>query len=224
MATPPEKPLPAQPLLLVAASGLAREALAVIRAHALYDVIGYLDDSPALAGATVDGIPVVGPTNAVTAYPHAQILVCAGRGAVRARIVTRLEALGVAATRYATVVHPTVEVPQTCQVSAGSIVLGGVVLTTAVTIGRHVVVMPNVTLTHDCLIQDYATICAGVALGGNVTVGDAAYVGMNASVREGVLVGSHCTLGMGSVLLTNSGAGETWVGVPARRHPPKAIL
>ncbi len=222
MTKPPENYKNSRSLLLVAASGLAREALAIIKAHKLYDVIGFLDDSPALVGATVDGIPVLGPAAAVTSYPDADILVCAGRGIVRERIVARLELLGVSPARYATVVHPAVEIPATCQVGAGSIILGGVVLTTAVAVGQHVVVMPNVTLTHDCVLQDYATVCAGVALGGTVTVGRAAYVGMNASVREGVSVGPQGILGMGSVLLTDLGAGETWIGTPARRQQPKA--
>lgn len=88
--------------------------------------------------------------------------------------------------------------------------LAGVVLTTAVAIGEHVVIMPNVTLTHDCVLQDYATVCAGTALGGNVVIERAAYLGMNSSVRERVTVGAGATLGMGSVLLNNLPAGEMW--------------
>lgn len=203
-------------LLLVAASGLAREALAIARAHRLYEVIGFLDDSPSLAGAMLDGAPVLGPAEAVTAYPEAHILVCAGRGAVRERIVARLETLGVSGPRFATVVHPSIEIPAGCTVGAGSIILAGVVLTAAVTVGEHVVVMPNATLTHDCVLKDYATICAGTALGGNVVVQHGAYLGMNSSVRERVKVGVNATLGMGAVLLNDLPDGETWGGVPAR--------
>lgn len=208
---------PDKPLLLVAASGLAREVVAMVRAHAICDVAGFLDDSPALAGATVDGARVLGPIDAVMAYPDAQILVCAGRGQVREKIVARLSGLGVPATQYATVVHPAVEIPESCEVGVGSIILGGVVLTTAVAVGKHVVVMPNATLTHDCVLHDYATVCAGVALGGNVVVEAGAYLGMNASVRERVIVGANATLGMGSVLLNSLPSGETWAGVPAQR-------
>ncbi len=206
----------AEPLILIAASGLAREVLAVVRGHGLYDVIGFLDDAPSLAGAKIDGVPVLGALDTIAAYPSARMIVCAGHGAVRDRIVTRLANLGISSSRFAAVVHPSVEVPQGCELGAGSIILAGVVLTTAVSIGEHVVIMPNVTLTHDCALHDYATVCAGTALGGSVVIARAAYLGMNSSVREGLTVGPRATLGMGSVLLTNAPAGETWVGVPAR--------
>lgn len=206
----------AEPLLLVAASGLAREVLAAARTHGLFDVVGFLDDSPALQGTTIDGVPVLGPIDAVRAHPAPLVLVCAGSGAARERIVARLDALGVAPRRYATFVHPSVEVPDGCEVGTGAILLAGVVLTTSVAVGKHVVAMPNVTLTHDDVLQDFATACAGVALGGNVTVGRGSYLGMNSSVRERTTVGAGATLGMGAVLLDDLPDGQTWAGVPAR--------
>lgn len=206
----------AGPVLLVAASGLAREVLAAARARGGLDVTGFLDDSPALAGATVDGLPVLGPVEAAAEHPDARLLVCAGRGAARERLVARLGALGVAPERYATFVHPSVDVPAGCAVGAGTVLLAGVVLTAAVTLGAHVVVMPNATLTHDDVLEDYATVCAGVALGGGVVVGRGAYLGMSSAVRERTRVGAGATLGMGAALLSDLPAGETWAGVPAR--------
>lgn len=211
-------------LLLVAASGLAREALAIARAYGAYNVVGFLDDSSALVGATVDGLPVLGTVEAVTDYPDTKLLVCAGRGVVRRRILERLDKLGVSRTRYATMIHPAVEIPDGCSVGAGSIVLAGVVATTAVTLGEHVVIMPNAVLTHDCMLEDYVTVCAGAVLGGNVQVQQGAYLGMNSAVREGVKVGANSILGMGAALLADLPAGETWVGVPARPLAPPAKI
>ena len=205
-----------QQLILVAASGLAREVLALVRAHTDYDVVGYLDDDVARHGTMLDGVPVLGGLETVTDHPVPDLLICAGSGRSRELIVDRFEALGIFPVRYATVVHPGVDVPAGCEIGGGSILLAGVALTAAVTVGSHVVVMPNVTLTHDCVVQDFGTLCAGVSLGGAVVVGRAAYVGMNASVREHVRVGAGATLGMGSVLLDDQPDGETWVGVPAR--------
>ena len=204
------------PLILVAASGLAREVLALVRARGEYDVGGFLDDDVARHGTTLDGIPVLGGLDSVTEHPDAELLVCAGKGTSREHIVERLDGLGVFPIRYATVVHPAVDVPAGCEVGTGSVVLAGVALTAAVTVGSHVVVMPHVTLTHDCVLLDFSTVCAGVALGGGVVVGRGAYLGMSSSVREHVRVGPGAVLGMGAVLLEDLPGGETWFGVPAR--------
>lgn len=207
------------PLLLVGASGLAREVLATLRSTGWreppYDVVGVLDDDPATHGTTLGGVPVLGGLDAVGSRPDADLLLCVGRGAARAALADRLRALG-AGGRCATVVHPSVEVPAGCTVGPGSVLLAGVVLTADVHVGSHVVLMPHVTLTHDDRVGDHATLAAGVALGGGVVVGPRAYLGMRASVRERVRVGAGATLGMGAVLLTDLPDGATWAGVPAR--------
>lgn len=206
------------PIILVAASGLAREAVSACRRPGWNagTLLGYLDDDPAKAGTTIADLPVLGGLEKVTHFPEAKLVVCAGKGASRRAIIGRLAELGVGEDRYATIIDPSIHVPASCAVGVGSILLGGTVLTADVQVGAHVVCMPNVVLTHDDVLGDFATLAAGVVLGGTVHVGEAAYVGMNASVREQRQVGAEATLGMGSVLLTDQPPGTIWAGVPAR--------
>ncbi len=206
-----------RPLLLVAASGLARETAVAARAAGV-DLAGCLDDDQGLWGTEVaPGLPVLGGIETATEHPDAALTICAGRGSSRAAIAARLAALGVDASRFASVVDPSARVPDGTRVGAGSILLAGVVLTADVTLGVHVVCMPHVVITHDCWAEAFATLCAGVVLGGRVVVGRAAYVGMAASVRERATLGSDCVVGMGSVVLADVPPGETWAGNPARR-------
>jgi sugar O-acyltransferase (sialic acid O-acetyltransferase NeuD family) len=207
----------ATPLILVAASGLAREVLAALESQSHYRVRVILDDESSLHGTVLGGVGVLGPLEMISDYDDDQLLICAGRGMTRAAIERRLRGLGLSDDRFGTVIDPSVKVPSSCQVGAGSILLANVVLTANVEIGRHVVTMPNVTLTHDDQLDDFATVCAGAALGGSVHVGREAYLGMNCSVRENLTVGQRATLGMGACLTRDLPSGETWVGVPARR-------
>ena len=201
-------------LLLIGAGGLARETAEAVRARGVDELVGFLDDDPALWGTSLDGLPVLGGTSALPDHPDAQIVLCPGSGRARAAIAARL---GLADERYATVVHPGVLVPASCTVGVGTVLLAGAVLTTAVTVGRHVVVMPGSVLTHDVVLEDAATLCARVALAGGVRIRSAGYLGAGCVVREHVSVGLEATVGMGAVVLRDVPDGEVWPGVPARR-------
>lgn len=204
-------------LVLVAASGLAREVLAVPGVTERYDDLVVVDDDPRLWGRMCGDAKVLGGLDLVREHPLHEVLLCAGRGVARRYLEQRLLSDGLDPDRFTRVVHPQAAVGPGCRLGAGTIVLAHTTMTTDVTVGRHVVLMPGVTLTHDDVVGAHATLCAGVTLGGHARVGPGAYLGMNASVREGTEVGADAVLGMGAALLTDQPAGETWAGVPARR-------
>lgn len=201
-------------LLLVAASGLAREVLVIERLLGRFASVLVIDDDPRSWGTALDGAPVIGGSDLVREYDDHLLLVCTGRG--RRAIVDRLARLGVEPDRYATTVHPDVRVPPGSTVAPGSILMAGVTLTADVAVGAHVVAMPQVTLTHDVVVEDHATLCAGVALGGGVRVRSGAYLGMGCCVRERLTIGRDAVVGMGAAVVEDVPDEETWVGVPAR--------
>lgn len=204
-------------VILVAASGLAREVLASTRATGTVTVIGFLDDDPQLSGEFIEGIPVLGRIKDASAFHTASFVLCAGKGAVREKLAGTLATMGIGSVRYASVVDKSAFVADGSVVGAGSILLANVVLTAGVRLGSHVVAMPHVTFTHDDEVDDFATLTAGVSLGGGVSIGRGAYLGMNSSVRERCAVGAGATIGMGAAVLQDVPDDETWVGVPARR-------
>jgi sugar O-acyltransferase (sialic acid O-acetyltransferase NeuD family) len=217
----------ARPLLIVGAGGFARETVEAVRAvnarEPRWDLLGLLDDDPTLHGATVDGVTVLGGTADAGAYPEAAVVVCVGNPgdyASRWRIVRRL---GLDAERWATIVHPAAVLPGSAEVGPGTVVLAGVVATTAVRLGAHVATMPGVVLTHDDRVEDFATLASGVRLGGAVRIEEGAYVGAGALVRERVSIGRWALVGMGAVVLADVPPGEVWAGVPARRLRSGAV-
>ncbi|OAA25254.1 sugar O-acyltransferase, sialic acid O-acetyltransferase NeuD family [Frankia sp. EI5c] len=212
-----------EPLILVAASGLARETAEAVRAAGRHHLLGFVDDNPERWGTDIDGLPVLGGLEVVTRRPSAQVVLCPGPGQARRRLALRLAEAGVTEERYATVVHPSASVAGSSELGPGCILLAGVVLTACVRLGRHVVVMPNAVLTHDDVVDQYATLCASVSLAGAVRVGEGAYLGAGALVREGVTIGPWSTLGMGAVTLRDVPGHQVWVGSPARFLRPAAL-
>ena len=212
------------PLVLVGAGGFAREtaeAVAALNADGRqFEVLGFLDDDPALAGQEVDGLPVLGPISdpvpAADRFAGAQFVVCVGsprRYSVRQAVVS---ALALPDRRYATIVHPTASLARSTVVGPGTVLLALTVTTASVRIGRHVAVMPHTVLTHDDVVEDFATLGAGVRLAGGVRVGRGAYIGAGALVREECAIGAWSLVGMGAVVTVDVPAGQVWTGVPAR--------
>ena len=88
-------------LVIVGAGGFARETAQAVRAARASgtgpELLGHLDDDPALHGGAVDGVPVLGGCELVHALlrdrPGLRVVVCVGSPrdyAVRARLVRRL--------------------------------------------------------------------------------------------------------------------------------------
>jgi sugar O-acyltransferase (sialic acid O-acetyltransferase NeuD family) len=208
------------PLLIVGAGGFGRETAEAVRAlncvRPSWNLVGFVDDSPQMHGTVLDGVKVVGPLDAISDHPDVAVVVSIGNPdnfTVRRRVVARL---GLDPSRYATVVHPAATIPPSAMVGPGTVVLAGVVATSAVGIGAHVVVMPGVVFTHDDVVDDYATFGTGVALAGAVHVGTGAYIGAGALIREKRTIGPWALVGMGAAVTADVPAGEVWAGIPAR--------
>lgn len=207
-----------RPLILVGAGGFARETAELVRAindvRPTWDLLGCVDDSPALHGTEVAGMRVLGPCDTVI-DGDAQVAVCLGnprRYTTRALVVDRL---GLPPERYATLVHPAAVIPRSVPVGHGTVVHATTVATGWASIGAHVAVMPGVIITHDDRIRDYVTIAAGVRLAGGVIVERGAYLGSGVLVRENLTIGAWSMVGMGALVTKSIPPGELWIGSPA---------
>jgi sugar O-acyltransferase (sialic acid O-acetyltransferase NeuD family) len=218
-------------LFILGAGGFSRETAEAVRAvnaaTPTWRLRGFLDDSAALEGAYVGGVPVLGPIDRIVDHPAAAVVITTGRpdNYVSRKLIA--DRLGLDDDRYATVIHPTATIGETCAVGAGSVLLAHADLTADVVVGRHVAVMPQVVLPHDARVDDYATLAAGVRVGGACHVCEGAYIGSGACLREKITVGERAMIAMAAVVTRDVPAERLWLGAPARdidRAPLPVVL
>ena len=202
--------------------GLGRETASLVESLAsqghVWDTVFFIDDNPENQGTEVMGLSVLGLEEVALRYPEARIAGAVGDNGVRRILAEKTEALGFKA---ATLVHPSVEIPRTVEVGAGTIVLAGCVLTTHIRLGRHVVLNPGCTVSHDSVIEDYAALSPGVHIAGNVVVGSGAFLGTGATTVHGkpgepLVIGSDTVVGAGACVTGSLASSVLAVGVPAR--------
>ena len=207
--------------MLVGAGDLGAEVLAVHDALSARDgppaapkVAGYVDDAPARQGASIGGLPVLGPVEWLRGRGEQfAALVAVGDPVTRTALRQRLEAMRV---ELATWIHPGAAVARSAVFGEGCVVMAATSFTVDARLGRNVVVNPGATVAHHARIGDDAVICPGVHLAGRVVVEAGAFLGTGAVVGPGRRVGAGATIGAGAAVVRDVPPGARVGGVPAR--------
>ena len=206
-------------IVIVGAGGLGREILATVRAYNTvrneWDVLGFLDSDEKLRGSGIAGVSVLGNDEwCQNNHDHSIRFICAiGTSRARARVVQKLSAMN---CRFASVVHPGVRIPESVEIGAGTVIMGGTQFTTDAKIGSHVVVYLNCSITHDVRVGDYCVITPGCNLSGASMLETGVELGIGVNVLPGRRIGAWTVIGAGSVVTDDIPAECTAVGTPCR--------
>jgi sugar O-acyltransferase (sialic acid O-acetyltransferase NeuD family) len=142
-----------------------------------------------------------------------EISIAMGEPAFRDIIAQRLIGEGYT---LATLVHPSVYVPDSTRIGSGTIICMDSFVSCDVTIGENVLVQSHASIGHDCQIGNHAVLSSFVSLAGKCRVGERAYIGMSVPVKETIKIGKDSIVGMGSVVLRDIQDGMIALGNPAR--------
>jgi sugar O-acyltransferase (sialic acid O-acetyltransferase NeuD family) len=206
------------PAVVVGAGGHGRVVAEIAVLTTRWEVIGFVDDDPAIRGTRVLDRPVLGSVAELTRLRTERAFdVLVGVGGVgdngpRQRLFDRLRADGFP---IATVVHPSAVVSPSATIGVGSVVAAAAVIGVGARIGDDVICNTGCLVDHDCVIGDHTHLAPGVTLSGTVTVGVGAHIGTNATVIQGVRIGRGALVGAGAVVTSDVADDDHVVGVPA---------
>jgi sugar O-acyltransferase (sialic acid O-acetyltransferase NeuD family) len=181
-----------------------------------FDPIGYLDDAPGKQATTVSGLPVLGRLPDFEKFGDAQFVNCLGSPSNYRIRRQRVEELGIAPDRFATLVHPSAVISKRSMLGDGTIVYPHAFIGSGAQIGHQALVMSHASINHGVVIGEFAIVASGALILGDVKLGACSYIGAGAMVRQGVVVGEGSLVGMGSVVLRDVQPNHVVMGVPAK--------
>lgn len=205
-----------KPLIVVCGGGFAREVIWLAReCHDEWDVIGVLDDTPALQGELLCDVPVLDTIDEWQRFSNAHFVVALGSPRSRKSIVERMESRG--KVPFGTLVHPSANYSQYAFWGEGCIITAGCILTTQITLGRHCICNLSSTVGHDVTLGDFVTIAPQVVISGNTSLGAGVEVGTGAVLIEKLSVGTGSFVGAGAVVTKPVNENVLVAGAPARQ-------
>jgi sugar O-acyltransferase (sialic acid O-acetyltransferase NeuD family) len=204
-----------KPLLIYGAGGLGREIFSFVKTLDEWQVTGFIDDAQP-KGKRVSGLEVIGnmellnsldyPVNVVLAFGDPKI-----KEAVSGKIINDN-------VRFPVLIHPRaiLQEVESIAIGEGSVICAGTVLTTNITLGKHVLINLNSTIGHDVMIGDYSCVMTGINIAGGVHIGESVLIGSGVNIRNLVRIGNGSTVGMGSVVISDVVENNVVAGIPAK--------
>lgn len=212
-------------LILIGAGGFGREVAAMVEhtnaAEPRWEVIGYVDDDPALHGTVINGMPVLGGLEVLSGHPEALCTCCVADPVTKRSLVMRAGQLG---ATWATLVHHTAVVMPSATIGEGCALLPFTAVTANACLGRHVHVNYHSAVGHDGRLGDYVTLSSYVDVTGRADLGEGVFVGSGASILPGLSVGAYAIVGGGALVNRDIPPRTVAVGVPARIIKERPIV
>ena len=207
-----------RPLVILGTGGSAYDVIDVIEAinaaAPTWDVAGFLDDARP-PGSRHLGLEILGPLREAARFRDHAFINAIGSDKSFRRLPAILASTGLAADRFATLVHSAASVSGRARLGRGVTVNYGVSVGGGARIGDNVILCPGCIVGHDTTIEDYSVVAPGAVISGFVHVRRSCYIGSRAVIRQYLRIGEGSLIGMGAVVVREVAAGAVVVGNPA---------
>ena len=203
-------------LLIIGAGGVGREVSLIVqqinRLDPTWNLIGFFDDNYENWGKVINGYTVIGGVDNLEFFSEDHyVIIAISNYKVKKKIVERLKGK----FKFATIVHPNIWIHDFMTLGEGSIVYDGVVITSNVEIGKHVIISPKCGIGHDSKIKDYVSLLWNVNVSGNDIIGEGVMMGTGSTIIQEKHIKEGAIIGAGALVIKDIDEYCTAVGVPA---------
>ena len=204
-------------IVIIGAGGFAREVAWLIeninKSKGQWNLLGFIDDDENLHGEKLNGYDILGDIDYLNKLKNEVYCVIAiGDGKTRKQIVDRINKN----RKFATLIHPDVDLSSTNLIGEGCIICCGTILTVNVALKNHIIINLDCTIGHDAILEDYTTLMPSVNVSGNVFIDKYTTVGTGTNIIQGLHIGKNSIVGAGSVVIRDIEDNCTVVGNPGR--------
>lgn len=193
-------------------SGIVRDILAQRDEHR---VVALLDSDPSLAGAEIDGLPVLGGLEAAKSLQARGIhgaIVAVEQMKTRVQLAAALDWLGL---RLVSAIHPQAAIAPSADLGAHLIIGARATICVHAKIEAHCVISAGSIVEHDNVLETGAFLDTAVKLAGGVKIGAFARLGIGSQVIPYRSVGRGCVVEPGAVVIRDVYPGMRVGGAPA---------
>ena len=206
-------------IIIIGAGGVGRETALIIESinehKEEWNLLGFVDDDENIQGKLINGYKLLGKLEYLLNYNREVYVVCAiANCKVKKAIVNHLQENK--NIKFATLIHPSVNINKTVEIGQGSIIYNGVILTANIKIGNQVIISPKCGIGHDSVIEDYVTLLWNVNVSGSVKIGQGSTLGSGSTIIQGLEIGKNSFIGAGAAVIRDIEANRTAVGVPSK--------
>jgi sugar O-acyltransferase (sialic acid O-acetyltransferase NeuD family) len=179
-----------------------------------WEIIGFFDDGIDV-GKIINDYPVLGGINELNQWgKKISIVIALGPPRIKKAVFEKIKNKNIS---HPVLIHPNVVIGNSKYVSIGDgcIITAGNIITTNISIGKHVILNLACTVGHETKIGDFSSFMPGCNISGQVDIGAATFWGTGAKVINGKKVGNNVIIGAGSVVIKDIFDNVTVAGVPA---------
>lgn len=204
-------------IIIIGAGGIGKETAFLIEqineCKHQWEIVGFVDDNIEIQNRVINGYKVLGSIEQIKYFEDIYVVCAISNYEIKKKIVNKMKSYNI---RFANIIHPSVCISDTNAIGEGVIIYPGVIMTTNIRLGSHVIISPKCGIGHETIIEDYVSLLWNVNISGNDLLKEGCMLGSGCTVIQNKKVGKETIVGAGAVVIKDLPDRCTAVGIPAK--------